>query len=109
MLVFDITTRSSFDHIRDWQKEIENNAEEGVLLYLVGNFADCEDNRKVTREEALALCKELNFDHYIETSAYTGANINCLFETLTKHLYVENESNLNEFVSINTLLIVNTL
>ena len=27
MLVFDITTRESFNSIRNWQKEIENNAE----------------------------------------------------------------------------------
>jgi len=98
MLVFDITCRSSFDNIRDWQKEIENNAEEGVLMYLVGNFADCEDNRKVSRDEALDMCKELNFHNYIETSAFTGLNINSLFETLAKHLYIENEANLNEFV-----------
>lgn len=102
MIVFDITTRSSFDHVRDWQKEIENNVEEGVLLYLVGNFADCDKDRKVSREEALALCQELNLHNYIETSAYTGANINSLFETLTKHLFVENEANINEFVSLST-------
>jgi len=39
---------------------------------LVGNFADEEDKREVAREEALGLCKELGFDNYIETSAYTG-------------------------------------
>ncbi len=31
MLVFDITTRQSFLNIRDWQKEIENNAEAGII------------------------------------------------------------------------------
>ena len=31
MLVFDITTRESFNSIRNWQKEIENNAEQGIL------------------------------------------------------------------------------
>lgn len=47
MLVFDITTRQSFLNIRDWQKEIENNAEAGIICYLVGNFADEEDKREV--------------------------------------------------------------
>ena len=99
MLVFDITTRESFNSIRNWQKEIENNAEQGILQYLVGNFADEEDKREVTREEAISLVKELGFDNYIETSAYTGQNIASLFETLTKHLYVVYKNKLKEFVS----------
>ena len=99
MLVFDITTRESFNSIRNWQKEIENNAEQGILQYLVGNFADEEDKREVTKEEAISLVKELGFDNYIETSAYTGLNIASLFETLTKHLYVVYKNKLKEFVS----------
>ena len=99
MLVFDITTRESFNSIRNWQKEIENNAEQGIIQYLVGNFADEEDKREVTREEAIGLVKELGFDNYIETSAYTGLNVASLFETLTKHLYVVYKNKLKEFVS----------
>ena len=53
MAVFDITTRESFENIRDWRKEIENNAEEDILCYLVGNFADLEEERKVSKHEAL--------------------------------------------------------
>lgn len=94
MLVFDITTRQSFEDISDWQKEIENNAEAGIIQYLVGNFADLEDEREVTKGEAIALCKKLGFHNYIETSAFTGLNISSLFETLTKHLYIENEHKL---------------
>jgi small GTP-binding protein len=72
MAVFDITTRASFESIRDWRKEIENNAEEDILCYLVGNFADLHEDRKVQQHEAIALCKELGFACYLETSAYTG-------------------------------------
>ena len=64
------------------------------MIYLVGNFADDEDHRQVSKEEALALCKELGFHHYIETSAKSGYNVLELFETLTKHLYVVNEERL---------------
>jgi hypothetical protein len=65
----------------------------------VGNFADEEEQREVSKQEALQLVKELGFHHYIETSAFTGLNINELFETLTKHLYVLNEHKLKDFVS----------
>jgi hypothetical protein len=41
--------------------------------------------------------KELKFDHHMETSALTGLNISNLFEMLTKHLYLENNSKLGDF------------
>ena len=99
MVVFDITSRESFNSIRTWQSEIENNADEDVLIYLVGNFADEEDQRAVQQGEAIALVKELGFHHYIETSAFTGLNINCLFETLTKNLFITNGADLEKMVS----------
>ena len=67
------------------------------MIYLVGNFADDEDHRQVSKEEALALCKELGLKRNllcIETSAKSGYNVLELFETLTKHLYVVNEERL---------------
>lgn len=48
VLVFDITTRASFNNVADWKREIESNAEENIVQYLVGNFADCEDEREVS-------------------------------------------------------------
>lgn len=41
--------------------------------------------------------KEMGHHHHMETSALTGHNIGELFETLTKHLYLENNGKLNEF------------
>ena len=41
--------------------------------------------------------KELGLNHHLESSALTGHNISELFETLTKHLYLENSGKLNEF------------
>ena len=59
-------------------------------MYLVGNRADLEEEREVTKEGGLELMKELELDNHIETSALTGMNIGPLFEILTKHLYLEN-------------------
>ena len=79
MVCFDITTRESFNHVHDWHKEIQNNAEENILVYLIGNMADLDENREVTRQEAEAMCKELGFHKYIETSAFTGMNLESAF------------------------------
>ena len=43
------------------------------------------------------MMKEMNLDHHLETSALNGHNIDVLFETITKHLYLENNGKLGEF------------
>ena len=58
---------------------------------MVGNFADKEHEREISKDKAIEFMKHLVFVHYVETSAYTGQNINMLFETVTKHLYLLNE------------------
>ena len=57
MVVFDITRRESFDDVKVWNTEIQNNAEEDIVIYLIGNMADLEENREVSASEAEALCK----------------------------------------------------
>ncbi len=99
MVVFDITERQTFEHVKGWKKEIEQNADSDILCYLVGNFQDQAAERTVSTAEALQLMKELGFSHYIETSALTTHNIALLFETVTKHLFLINESKLKQFVS----------
>ena len=39
----------------------------------------------------------MNLDHNVETSAMTGYNIAEVFEMLTKHLYIQNNKQLEEF------------
>jgi hypothetical protein len=41
-------------------------------VYLIGNRADLEDEREVTREVAEAFCKENKIARFFETSAKTG-------------------------------------
>ena len=55
VLVFDIRNRTSFNNIRDWHQEIQQNASPNVLCYLVGNFSDLEADREVAQSEAQAL------------------------------------------------------
>ena len=43
------------------------------------------------------MMKELSLDHHLETSALSGANIDDLFVTITKHLYLVNSNRLNAY------------
>ena len=60
--------------MKEWKKEIENNADREVLVYLVGNRADLgdTDEREVSTAEGLELMQDLELNNFIETSALTG-------------------------------------
>ena len=84
ILTFDVTDENSFKNIRNWVKQIEQNAQNNVCKVLVGNKCDRED-RKVTFEEGSKLAAEYNMK-YFETSAKTNLNVNETFTTLTKEI-----------------------
>lgn len=84
ILTFDVTDENSFKNIRNWVKQIEQNAQNNVCKVLVGNKCDRED-RKVTFEEGSKLASEYNMK-YFETSAKTNLNVNETFTTLTKEI-----------------------
>ena len=66
-------------------------------MYLVGNFADCEEEREISTEEAIQFAKDNGIHNYVETSAKTGQNVNEVFENITKHFFLLNEHNLDRF------------
>ncbi len=98
VVVFDITDRTSFEHVSNWFSEIKKNAGEGVVKILVGNKADLSESRAVQVSEAEELAKSLGV-HYLETSAKTGENVDQVFTNLSKQIYdtlPENEKNPNK-------------
>jgi len=45
-----VNSLASFENVREWKQEIENNIDPNIVVYLVGNFADCpSDQRAVTK------------------------------------------------------------
>ena len=48
LLVYDITSRSSFDNALDWLTRLKENAQEDIVILLIGNKTDLVDQREVT-------------------------------------------------------------
>lgn len=81
LLVFDVTSRTSFVNISHWLREARMNTSPQVTLVLVGNKVDLTEERQVTAEEAERFARE-NGLSYMEVSAKTGVNVeNCFLET----------------------------
>ena len=85
LIVFDITDRDSFDHVRNWMADIDKFAKEGVLRILVGNKCDLAHSRQVSMEEAKEIANKYGIK-YIETSAKDTINIDDLFVSTAKYL-----------------------
>lgn len=81
LLIFDLTSTPSFEHLPQWIEEIRANAKEEIPLLLVGNKADLEDQREVYLDEINQFSEEFDL-YYTETSAKTGKNVGDCFAML---------------------------
>lgn len=92
ILVYDITDKSTFDHLSFWINSIENDVShrdskyETIPLIIIGNKLDLEANRQVKEKDGRKLAeKEMAFG-FFETSAKTGTNVFQLFQKLAYHI-----------------------
>ena len=83
ILLYDVTSRESFQNIKQWIKDINNNITMKPFLILVGNKIDLE--RKVTQQEGEELAQKYNV-LYFETSAATGKGIEETFQALVENI-----------------------
>jgi Ras-related protein Rab-8A len=84
ILTYDVTDENSFKNIRNWVKQIEQNAQTNVCKVLVGNKCDRED-RKISYEEGAKLASEFKMQ-FFESSAKSNYNVNETFTYLTKEI-----------------------
>lgn len=83
LLVFDLTSKDSFEGLSRWMKELREHAVPDICVVVVGNKVDLVDQRAVTREHATAFCAE-HCCSYLETSAAENTNITQAFTMLLK-------------------------
>lgn len=69
-MVYDITRRSTFNHLSQWLTDTKNLTNPSTVIFLIGNKADLESSREVTYEEAKQFADECNL-MFAETSAMT--------------------------------------
>lgn len=104
IIVYDITSKDSFEKVSDWVEEVRRYVPTAPLL-LVGNKCDLEDKRQVTPDEGKELATRLGLI-FLETSAKSSHNIDQAFQEMTSQLIKDAESKPKQpgpnQVSINT-------
>ena len=99
IILYDITQKSSFDHIRNWITEIDKFGKQGVLKVIVGNKLDLENNRKISKEDAENLALKYGLKLW-EVSAKDNTNIEEMFVDTIKTLLEKNSKIINESSSM---------
>mmetsp|Transcript_361 Transcript_361/g.627 ORF Transcript_361/g.627 Transcript_361/m.627 type:complete len:208 (-) Transcript_361:533-1156(-) len=84
ILVYDVTSEESFNHVNDWYTEVNRYASESSCKLLVGNKIDKAD-KIVPTEKAQAFADQLGMP-FIETSAINSTNVEEAFMKITKDL-----------------------
>ena len=106
IILYDITQKASFDHIRNWITEIDKFGKHGVLKVIVGNKLDMENNRKITKEAAENLALKYGIKLW-EVSAKDNTNIEEMFLDTIKTLLEKNSKIISEGSSMVTNIQLN--
>jgi small GTP-binding protein len=92
ILVYDITSMSSFDELADWLNDLQNLALPNAYILLVGNKADLEAQREVGAH----LIRDFSERHRlepIETSALSGKGVKEAFTRLAFEIFSRVKTN----------------
>jgi small GTP-binding protein len=87
ILVYSIDNENSFNNLEIWLNEIKTLGNPDMNIFLVGNKADLEDKRQVSKERAEEFCKSHQINFFLETSAKTGLNAQNVFIEASKLLF----------------------
>jgi len=91
IMVYDVTSQDSFEHVNDWLKEVNRYASEGTCKLLVGNKCDRIADKVVTAEQAKEFSDDLGI-HFLETSAKSAKNVEEAFLTMAGELIKQREA-----------------
>ena len=102
IIVYAINNKKSFENVNSWNNILNDYSFE-CIKYLIGNKADLENEREVSKEEGEKLKENYGFSNFIESSAKTGINIIELLENISISIYekyVKNNADNNSADSI---------
>ncbi|KAJ7273771.1 ras protein [Mycena rebaudengoi] len=85
ILVYSITARSSFDRIEEFHQAAVRVKGANSVFMLVGNKCDKKLEREVSRDDGIALARQLGCE-FMETSAKTAENVERTFTSIVRVL-----------------------
>lgn len=88
VIVFDITSRASFDDLHKWVNEVKDEVGDLKTVF-VGNKVDLQDDRVVSFDEAFAYTMSMKGE-YLESSAKEDVGVNDIFQSFIEAVVKSN-------------------
>ena len=85
ILIYDVTNRKTFENIRKWINQINEETSGKISILLIANKIDCVDSRQVTKEEGNKMAKIAGLPIF-EASAKDSTNVNESFQYLIEKI-----------------------
>ena len=103
IIVYDINQINSFKGLKTWYKDLKQNIEGDLPIFIIGNKNDLE--RNVREEEAKKFRDENDIRYFTECSAKSGYKVKEIFYEAAKCLYHEYKKlNIKEIITIDKKL-----
>jgi GTPase SAR1 family protein len=80
ILFFDLSDLSTFRNLEAWIMNIKKNSFQSLIIVLVGNKSDLENQRKVSRKEAISFAG-LHRLTYFETSVKDLSSLDMVIDS----------------------------
>ena len=85
IIAYDVTDATSFENVKNWAKEVERYAADGVDIMLVGTKSDLTSRKVVDFTTASEFARSRGW-LFAETSAKSASNVEQTFLTLARQL-----------------------
>jgi small GTP-binding protein len=90
LILYDITSKKTLDHIPDYVKIIRENAG-NIPIMAIGSKVDLEEYREVSREEGKSAAMASGLSSFAEVSSKTNLNIEESYNTIVKLIMADSE------------------
>ena len=85
IIVYDVNNPKSFEGLEIWLKDLRQQTEQEIPIFIVGNKSDME--KKVPTEDAKIFSTSNRTKYFAECSARSGYNVKEIFNEAAKQLY----------------------
>ena len=86
LVVYDITQKKTFENIEKWVNDLKAAGDPKITIILIGNKNDLDNKRQVSKDQGEEKARSFGCA-FLETSAYSGDNIDKAFNLMVKEIY----------------------